>query len=377
MKRRSLYAYVAAVCLAACGGDDQPGAGEGDPDAGVETPGPDAAPPAFPVAEREWAWMPVDGTRCMNNSSTGMGLNLDGAADQVLIYLEGGGACFNSFTCSGVAHPNGFGEADLEAVAREVGARGIFNREDPDNPFRDWNYVFIPYCSGDIFAGAAEQGVGGRVQVGYENIGAYLEELVPAFSRAEKVVLTGSSAGGFGALYNYDRTQQAFGDIPVHLLDDSGPPLPDDYLSPCLQQQIREAWNLEATLPSDCDICNTDDGGGLVNIIPFLAEKYPDRRLGIITSTRDGVIRLFYGWGYPNCQSPQVPMPEQPFADGVAAMVDELDRHRNWGAYVVDSGYHVWLFEDPLSSVLVGDVTLSSWVESFLSGDGWGVVGVE
>lgn len=372
MKRRNLYIYLTALCLGACGGDQPGGAG---PDAGETTPTADAGPPAFPVAEREWSWMPVEGTRCMDGSATGMGLNLDGASDQVLIYLEGGGACFNGFTCSGVAHPNGFGAADLESVAREVGDRGIFDRSDPDNPFRDWNFVFLPYCSGDIFAGAAEQGVGGRVQVGYENVGATLDALVPAFAKARRVVLTGSSAGGFGALYNYDRTQQAFGEVPVLLLDDSGPPLSDEFLAPCLQNQIRQAWNLEATLPPDCDTCQTDGGGGLVNIIPFLAAKYPDRNLGLVTSTRDGVIRLFFGWGYPSCANPQVPMPEQAFADGIAALVeDTLSKHDNWNAFVVDSGHHVWLFESPLSSVRVGEGSLADWLEAFLSDDGWSTV---
>jgi hypothetical protein len=292
-------------------------------------------------------------------------------SSKLMIYLEGGGACFNSFTCSGVAHQNGYTETDLNAFVRDAGDAGIFNREDSDNPLRDYSFVFIPYCSGDIFAGDNENGFGGRTQVGYRNMGLYTDELAAKFEGVTQVVLAGSSAGGFGAAYNFDRVQKTFGEVPVALLDDSGPPLSDTYLTPCLQEQIREHWNLDATLPSDCTNCSNPDGGGIIGFTTFLAAKYPNRRLGIISSTRDGVIRLFYGWGYPDCVNPVVPMAEATYTAGITELRDEiLAPYDNMSIFTIDSGLHVWLLENPVGSTRSGGVTLTDWIRDLVEGDG-------
>lgn len=355
-----------SLSVVGCGSDGGGGGGQDTPDAaggGVDNP--------YPGSENNWMWVPVEGTSCMNGSATGMGVNVRPGSDKLMIYLEGGGACFNSFTCSGVAHQNGFGETDLTSFARDGGNLGIFNRDDDDNPLRDYSFVFVPYCTGDIFAGDNENGFGGRTQVGYRNMGAYAAELAAKFEGVTQVVLAGSSAGGFGAAYNFDRVQKTFGDVPVTLLDDSGPPLSDTYLTPCLQQQIREHWNLAATLPADCAECNAENGGGLVGFTTYLAAKYPDRRMGIIASTRDGVIRLFYGWGYPNCDNPVVPMAEATYADGIAELRDEvLAPYDNMSIYTIDSGLHVWLFEDPVGSTRSGGVPLTDWIRDLVEGTG-------
>lgn len=350
-----------ATGLVACGSSDNGPMG-GTPDATV----PDVDNP-YPGSENTWRWVPIAGTTCMDGSSTGMGVNYRPGSTKLMIYLEGGGACFNPFTCSGVAHQNGFGEAELTSFANEFGGNGVFNREDRDNPLSDYSFVFVPYCTGDIFAGNNESGFGGRQQVGYRNMGLYTEELVRTFGpQIDHVVLSGSSAGGFGAAYNFDRVQTAFGSTPVTLLDDSGPPLSDDYLTPCLQQQVRDSWGLADTLPSDCTDCTTQDGGGLSNFTTFLAEKYTDRKFGMITSTTDGVIRLFYGWGYPNCQSPQVPMNEDYFAQGIAELEATAAGYDNLDVYVIESGLHVWLLENPVGSTVVDSVKITDWIRTLL-----------
>ena len=69
MQRRSVATGAAIALLAAAGCS---GGGDG-------------APPEFPVAEHEWSWIPVDGSRCMDGSATGIGVNLDFSSDRLLI----------------------------------------------------------------------------------------------------------------------------------------------------------------------------------------------------------------------------------------------------------------------------------------------------
>ena len=63
------------------------------------------------------------------------------------------------------------------------------------------------------------------------------------------VVVTGESGGGFGAAANYDTIASHFPNNDVVVIDDSGPIFTDTYLEPCLQQQWRDVWNIDASLP--------------------------------------------------------------------------------------------------------------------------------
>jgi hypothetical protein len=363
MKRLAAMFFVLA--MVGCGGDD----GGDDDGVNVDAPANPGGPPTLPGTPGQWSWIDVPGAQCANDSATGMGVNLGTSAD-VVILMEGGGACFNAFTCASVAHPNGFDSGDLAGAVNQLGGGGILDRADPSNPLRDATFIFFPYCTGDIFAGSNPDGFGGRNQVGYDNVGFYTDMIVAASEPVRRVVVSGLSAGGFGALYNYDRIARAFGDRPIFLVDDSGPPLPDMWLTPCLQTQLRTLWNLEETLPPDCTACRGVDGGGLANALPYLADRHPNQRLGLITSTTDGVIRTFYGFGYPTCNSTS-PMPEAQYTAALNSLRSEVIGARtNFRMFTISSGGHVWLL-NPLSQTTTGGVTLSAWLTAMLDGSAW------
>jgi hypothetical protein len=353
-------ALLSAVAAAACGGGDG-GGGDGGP--GLP----------FGVAEREWSWVPVAGNRCMDGSETGIGVDLDARSGQLVVFLEGGGGCFNEPSCASVAHQDGYGPDQMADFAGGAGGRGIFDRGDPANPLAGWSYVLVPYCSGDTHAGASEEGaVDGRVHDGFGNLSRAMElvagELDAASGGLERVLLTGQSAGGFGATIDFDQVQQIFGDVPVDLIDDSGPPLADATMTPCLQTLFRGAWNLAATIPADCAACTGADGGGLVNLVPFLSTKYPASRFGLISSLRDRTMRQVYGYGYPDCDNPTPTMPADAFAAGVAELRDDvMAALPGTRAFTIDSDVHVWTSR-PLGETQVAGVSLGSWIADLVSG---------
>jgi hypothetical protein len=346
---------LAIALLAACGDDTDNG-----------------TPPALGTTPKTWEYVAIDGAKCMDGSPTGIGVNL-GTSGDLVIYMEGGGACFNNDTCGHVAHPNGWGTSEFELNIEPYNI-GLFDRLDDANPMHDATFVFVPYCTGDVHSGSKPDGMGGRQFVGYVNVGADLDYLVPKSKSVRRVVLTGSSAGGFGALLNYDRTQNAFGETPVYLLDDSGPPLADPYLTPCLQTMFRTSWNLDAALPAGCTDCTNADGGGLVNAVGWLADAHPDRRLGLVTSTKDGTIRSFYGYGYPDCTQGAAgyPMPADAFDAGITDLRDSaLASHSNFRVFSKDSEQHVWLLFEP-ETVSSSSKLLSDWLAEMLDpGSAW------
>ncbi|MDF1563103.1 MAG: pectin acetylesterase-family hydrolase [Deltaproteobacteria bacterium] len=358
------------------GGDPDGGGGDGgvawqcEPDPTLTRGAPVTAPAGA------WTWVDVPESRCMDGSQTGFGIRMNPASDKLMIYLQGGGACFDRFTCATVANQNGFDGADFASFASSNADRGIFDSTDPANPVHDWNMVFVPYCSGDVHAGSAFIGAQNRTQIGWDNFRAALGRLVPTFEGASQVLLTGSSAGGFGAALNFPQTQEAFGCTRVDLLDDAGPPMADDYLKPCLQAQWKDLWNLEATLPADCADCFGADGGGIVNFMPYLAERYPGSNLGLLSSTGDQTIRTFFSYGYSaDCSRPAT----MPAADFEAGLIDLRDRvmlgHSNAASFYERGDFHTFLGSNPGGHSVEG-VDLNTWIGALVAHDpAWQSVG--
>lgn len=331
-----------------------------------------SSPPSLEAVDAQpgqWSFEAFPATKCMNGGSAGIGTNLGSQRDKVLIYMEGGGACFDFITCLSTSHVNGFSASDLSASTGAL-AQGIFNRNDSNNPLKDWTWIFVPYCTGDVHAGNNPKGPSNRSHVGYANMTKYLERIVPTYASATRVVLAGSSAGGFGAAYNYDQVAQAFGNVPVDLLDDAGVPMSTQYLKTCLQKKWFDTWGLASTLPADCSNCSPDQGG-LVNALPDLAAKYSSRRFGYISGAQDSVIRFFYGYGYSSsCGSPGT-MSGPLFQSGLLDVRDNvLAGSPNSALFAVGGSSattHTFLGQ-AFGSTKAGTTTLSSWISAFLSG---------
>ena len=355
------------------------GAGDAASDAPSDAPPEDpvdAGPPADPVAAAtpgEWTWVPIDGARCMDGSPTGVGINTSPGADGLVIFFMGGGACFNASTCAGALHATGFGPSLFRVEISALGAAGPVSRTSKGNPLRSWNFMYVGYCTGDVHAGDNEAGatIDGHhyVFTGHHNVALALQRLVPHLRGIRHVLVTGLSAGGFGAAYNYDQIATAFGpDVDTSLVDDSGPPMPDDALPPCLQQQWRTLWNLDATLPADCTACRSQsNGGGIVALLDFILHKYPTRRFGLVSATRDGTIRDFFAWGRSGDCAVHGDFPAAAFNDALLSL-----RTREAGTalrtYFVDSSSHTWLFLPDWNVTAVGGTTLSSWVDAIATG---------
>ncbi|MCH7788969.1 MAG: hypothetical protein IH940_05955, partial [Acidobacteria bacterium] len=71
--------------------------------------------------------------------------------EKVLLYYQGGGACFSEEMCD---FNSGSYDAtiDPDEHPSDPGS-GIFELDNPNNPFADWSIIFMPYCSGDVFLG--------------------------------------------------------------------------------------------------------------------------------------------------------------------------------------------------------------------------------
>jgi hypothetical protein len=301
------------------------------------------------AAAGEWSWVPFDDSSCANGKPTGIGINR-GSSDKLVIYLEGGGACWDSTTCyvlkTATNIESGFDKAAFEARMTSANLKGgHMDRDSETNPFKDASFVYVPYCTGDVHSGSKEGNYDGNVtkHVGRKNIEAFLKRIVPTFDTVSRVVLTGSSAGGFGAAVNFWRVSHAFGTkVRVDLIDDSGPPFPSDKMK--YIASWKTAWDLDAALPPGCDSCKDD----LTTTIGYYSKQYPKSRVALLSYDKDSVIRRFFD------------LDESAFSTTLTSVVSEaFDGTPNARAFVVSGDKHTML---GALSTSTGSVTVASWL---------------
>lgn len=356
------------------GTDGTAGAGGGGADGGSADGGVVVVPPGDPIVVPDMTWkaVPTAGTLCRDKTATGFAVNLNMASDKLIIYMAGGGACFNALTCAG--NPRAWAATDPNAAM--AGSTFVINRAAANNPFKDWNMAYIPYCTGDVHTGTNMVGFNGDAHMGYSNYLKYLGKLVATFKGKPltQIVLSGSSAGGFGVAWNWMTTQDAFG-VPVTALDDSGPPYGPSWLSTCQQQKTAALWGWAGSVHPTCTACDLTAGNVVIPLLEA-SMKRQTTRFGFVSYDEDGVIKTFLSYGLNNCTNWDSPLPP-PFPTGQYPMALADLRSRWMGnplaaMYVVSGGSHTVLGSD-LSAFKTGtNITMLEWVTKLVNNDtGW------
>ena len=134
---------------------------------------------------------------------------------RLVVHLEGGGECRTHRACSTWAFHSGSStlwasKRNLPHSLAKVWPDSPMDPSPSANPdFHDWAKLFLPYCSADLHSGtrmtrSAE--LGGWYFAGHNLIAgsiAQLHRTFPSFAPSD-VLVTGSSAGGIGALLHAD-----------------------------------------------------------------------------------------------------------------------------------------------------------------------------
>lgn len=378
----SLSLWLLALTSAACGAvaTDAPDDGSG---AGIDTEqafffdSEAASVPALEGDDGVWTYTEIPNTQCRDGSPAGVAVNLHRPSKKVLIYLEGGGWCVDELTCSlNVTSASAY--AALLGWALGVG--GQFDRADPQNPIRDWNYVYVPYCTGDLHSGANPDGyvpnVGPQRFVGYLNMQEFLRRIVAAFPDASDVLLSGGSAGGIGALRTSILTQRAFPNVRVKVVSDSGPPVSKSVYAPCLQQRERAFFALDRTILADCGADCSDPDDAWLQFGIFVAKSFSDRPSGIIEAIEDALFRGFLGAGNDNCTATALDrsVAAAPFRADLLAFRERVSGYASFGTFYPNNDLHTWtsgialpVFGD-FHAGSAGGVRLVDWMAKLVDG---------
>jgi hypothetical protein len=317
-----------------------------------------AAPPHPVLGAHTWAWRPSAAARCGNGTTTGYAINVQPGSDTLLLYLQGGGACWGATTCFGVKTSKAFLETKSEAAVRAEVADArmavLFDRGREGSLFADMTHAYVPYCTGDLHVGtrATTHKYLFRNRpahhVGALNLDAFLADMVPLMAPSvRRVVLVGASAGGFGASMNWWRVREAFGaQVRVDVLNDSGPMIDPSLLT--VWRDMRNTWGLRT--PPGC----TDCGDAPSKWLPFYARTIAaPERYAVIAHEGDDVIGLY------------TLASDRQQARRLVAMRDAMAPNQR--AFLLPGDAHVQLDDDV--TVAVGGVTLGTWVTRFLRQD--------
>lgn len=271
-----------------------------------------------------------------------------GESRDVLLYLEGGGACWSFETCweSPIAK--------LQAgPAPEV---GILDPDAPGNPFQGWNVVYAPYCDGSVFAGdnVADYRGNQTWHHGLHNLSAAVALMRREFPDARRIVVAGSSAGGYGTLTGYGVTRLAFPSATILVFNDSGPGLqnPDDAEAVAQREQN---WGFLQHIPAGCTRCSEQ----FTHLLTWALERDPELRVALFNYLQDPVLQFFLALDEPGFERLLL---------SVTAQVRDAqpDRFRR---FLPSGRAHTVLLSPEFYELALDGVTVREWTEAFLAGD--------
>jgi hypothetical protein len=256
------------------------------------------------------------------------------------------------------------GTYSVQADGSQVtsGSAGVFDAANEANPFRDYSFVFVPYCTGDIHLGDATHDYGGGLSVnhvGFVNASAGLDYVVENFPDASEVFVTGSSAGGVPSPLFAGLASDALPDADIASLSDASGAYPS---SPAINAAIGSLWGTFANVP------DWPENEGLT------AEDWGVPTLFVQAGLHDPDIRFArYDAAYDEVQ--------QEFSDAAGFAGDDLkttiqDNEAQIeeagvpvASYISPGTVHTILGDDLMYTLEVDGVPFIDWLTDYVAGD--------
>lgn len=306
---------------------------------------------AAPDAEN-WQQISLEGVVCARGTPYSLFVH-SGDPEKLMVYFQGGGACWDASTCKqGGTFDDSVQPGELDRY------RGIFDFADPANPVADFSVVLIPYCTGDVHTGAQtrrfrDDGTPFTTEFnGFANAQAALAWTFEQFEQPSQLVITGSSAGAYGAVFHAPFLLDHYPDSDALVLGDAGIGV------------IPPEWNGLATWGTLENVFTGDNYGGVSAQAEFAntlyrsaAQAFPNARFAQFTTAADAVQAGFYllqgGTGDWQAQ--------------MQAHLTTLATLPNFSAYVGWGAAHAILPTPLFYQMQVGGVSFRDWFAALVN----------
>ncbi|HVW25302.1 MAG TPA: pectin acetylesterase-family hydrolase [Polyangiaceae bacterium] len=278
----------------------------------------------------------------------------DAGSDNLLIFLQGGGACWETLCMA-----NSTAETTMVKT-------GILNQDASNNTVGSWNIVYAPYCDGSVFSGDNDMMSPDGKQMwhfhGLANLSAVLDVAKKSFPNPKRILLAGTSGGGYGTLTGTALVRLTYPNTQVDVFNDAGLGL-SNLMDPNMLATVKRDWKFDQFLPSSCSDCAAVQTA----LIGWGLGADPTLRVSGFSSYGDGIIGgVFLGL-----------MP----ADFKQLLMTETDKvHQafptRFERFFIDGTQHTVLLGATGTGVgydtEVSGVSVDEWLKKMLNGDaGW------
>lgn len=305
-----------------------------------------------------------------------------GTSRNLMVYFEGGGACWDSVSCT-------FPIAGLPPEVPQLfvpqvppgldpaSFGGAFDATERRNPVKDWTVVYIPYCTGDLHAGSATRtyaNVGHPVlplpstfeiqHRGFDNFMVVLDWMKKNLGAPRNLLVTGVSAGGYGATINAPWLAKTWPQARMSVLADAS----QGVTTPAFDQGTpgRGSWNVQL----EPGVFGTDPAAVPGNdFARRLAQGLPKARVAQFTTKNDLVQIGFYDLirtSYPpggSCPDARIDWYQQ-MSTKLQADAASTPNFRH---YVARGVYHTLMGDDQFYKERSAGVAFTRWLDAMLA----------
>ncbi len=309
-------------------------------------------------------WTPFDGgpdTSCADGSPVNY---LERVADprKVVLYFEGGGACFSAATCA-FDGPDTSYVPSSEFTAESMAERGgVFDFENPENPLADYSFVYVPYCTGDGHLGSKTTRYADDLTVehrGYDDSLAALDHLVATYPDVAELVVTGVSAGSIPTPLYAGLAADRLPEARIVTLGDGSGAYPSD---PVLNALIGSLWGTAEAIP---DWPETEGISvrewGIPDLYRYAGQHAPDTTFARFDFAYDEA-QSFYAGLVGVAPDDLLALIDQNEAAIESAGVDIA-------SYTAPGTDHTILWRDAFYDLEVQGVRLVDWVAGLIAGE--------
>jgi len=298
-----------------------------------------------------------------------------GPVNNLVVFFDGGGACWDTMNC--IYFPTYSPEVD-ETVDYQTQVSGIFDLNNPANPFKDWNFVFIPYCTGDIHWGSSDTlypGYNGDGPYtihhrGFDNFLVVLKWITEHFRNPQKIFVAGSSAGSYGALMGFPYIQEAYPQSMASMLGDAGFGVVTEYFQDVQIYNWGILENLPAWIPG---FERPFSDYSIAEMYQMLARYYSHRKIGQFTTAWDATQTFFYNvmihtwepWEWENFELVWCDWHEQMLENAALAAGAP-----NYRYYIAAGTYHTILAFPQFYEEASAGVPLVDWIKAMVENQG-------
>jgi hypothetical protein len=290
----------------------------------------------------------------------------DEPTDKLFIHFQGGGACWFGEICDFSTQPTFDPQVDDSDNPRHYPV-GLYDFDNPDNPFASYNHVFVPYCTGDVHIGNTVNtytiGEGPRkVRIyhnGYNNAMAVLNWVYANIENPSDIFVTGCSAGAIPSpLYTMSVAEQ-YPDARIAQWGDSAGGYRNLQGSAARTTGV---WKTVTILPEDLQSTPAEDVDFEL-LYHEAAKRYPNIQFSQFNHSGDDVQYGFLGL---------TGITDQILLDLLLANYEEIKAGLpadNFHTYTLEGNDHCISFSPTIYEVEVDGVKLIDWLRALANGE--------